>query len=161
MGREVRRVPADWEHPKDDHGRYAPLFGGSFSSAAKDWDEGKARWDAGERESWAKDQGAEVSFEEWDGPRPNADHYMPDWPAEERTHLMMYEATSEGTPISPAFETPEKLACWLVDNNASAVAGQPASYEAWLRVARGGFAPSAVVRAGAMTSGVEGLADDE
>lgn len=22
MGREVRKVPADWQHPKDDKGRY-------------------------------------------------------------------------------------------------------------------------------------------
>ena len=25
MGREVRRVPADWQHPKGNNGRYLPL----------------------------------------------------------------------------------------------------------------------------------------
>lgn len=75
---------------------------------------------------------------------------------------MMYETTSEGTPISPAFATPEELAQWLVDNNASAFADQTASYEAWLRIACGGYAPSAVMTFGSgMVSGVEALKDDK
>jgi hypothetical protein len=80
---------------------------------------------------------------EWCG-CPDKDDYMPDWPAEQRTHLMMYEDTSEGTPISPAFATPEELARWLADTNASAFGREGASYEAWLRIARGGWAPSMV-----------------
>ena len=82
---------------------------------------------------------------------------MPNWPAEQRTHLMMYEDTSEGTPISPAFKTPEELARWLADNNASAFGSDTASYEAWLRVARGGWAPSMVVADGKVQNGVEAL----
>lgn len=57
---------------------------------------------------------------------------------------MMYENTSEGTPISPVFETPEALARWLADNNASAFGGMGATYEQWLATCREGFAPSAV-----------------
>ena len=57
---------------------------------------------------------------------------------------MMYEDTSEGTPISPIFATPEELARWLTDTKASAFGGQAATYEGWLRVAQGGWAPSAV-----------------
>jgi hypothetical protein len=30
MGREVRMVSADWQHPKDAEDHYTPLFGGSF-----------------------------------------------------------------------------------------------------------------------------------
>jgi hypothetical protein len=26
MSREIRRVPPDWEHPKDEKGHYKPLF---------------------------------------------------------------------------------------------------------------------------------------
>ena len=26
MGREVRKVPGDWQHPKDEKGHYIPLF---------------------------------------------------------------------------------------------------------------------------------------
>ena len=80
---------------------------------------------------------------------------MPDWPEEIKTHYMMYETCSEGTPISPAFKTPEELARWLADNNASAFAGQGASYESWLRICKGGYAPSAIIMNGKLMSGVE------
>ena len=88
------------------------------------------------------------------GPRPNPSDFMPTWTDKEATHFMMYESTSEGTPLSPAFATPEELARWLVENNASAFVGETASYEGWLRVARGGFACSAVIVNGVLTSGV-------
>ncbi|MNR40154.1 hypothetical protein D3C85_1584160 [compost metagenome] len=72
---------------------------------------------------------------------------------------MMYETTSEGSPISPAFETPEQLARWLADNGASAFGGSTASYASWLRVANGGYAPSAVLSSAGLQSGVEALGD--
>lgn len=60
------------------------------------------------------------TIEEWCGPRPVPEDYMPDWQEEERTHLQMYESTTEGTPISPIMATKEELARWLADTNASA-----------------------------------------
>jgi hypothetical protein len=84
---------------------------------------------------------------------------MPAWPDEQRTHLMMYEDTSEGTPISPAFATPEDLAHWLADNGASALGSSTATYEQWLRVARGGWAPSLVADANGVVNGVAALSD--
>lgn len=47
---------------------------------------------------------------------------------------MMYENTTEGTPISPAFFSAEELAHWLEDNGASWFGDQLASYAAWLLV---------------------------
>jgi hypothetical protein len=88
------------------------------------------------------------------GGAPDQNDYMPAWPEAERTHFMMYESTSEGTPISPAFATAEELAKWLADTRASAFAGQPATYEQWLRVCNGGYAPSAVMQDGQLISGV-------
>ncbi len=166
MGREVRRVPEDWEHPRDDGGRYVPMFGRSFAKADARWLLGSSKWSEGLRESYGEDGGWLAidagdrghTYAEWAGERPEAFDYMPDWPEAERTHLMMYEGCTEGTPISPAFETPEELARWLADSGASAFAYETASYEAWLRVARGGFAPAAVSKAGGpLVSGVEGL----
>ena len=93
---------------------------------------------------------------EWCG-CPNKEDFMPDWPAEQCTHLMMYEDTSEGTPISPAFATPEELARWLTDNGASAFGSSTGSYEGWLRVAKGGWAPSMVATSEGITSGVDAL----
>lgn len=159
MGHEVRRVPKNWQHPTRSDGRgFKPLFEGPFAARAAEWDAGKAKWDRGEFPDYADEDSKKLSYEEWNGRRPNPEDYMPDWPEKERTHFMMYESTSEGTPISPAFETPEELARWLVDNETNAFAGQTASYESWLRVARGGYAPSAIrVGGGPIVSGVEGL----
>lgn len=172
MSREVRMVAPGWEHPKypadyyEPHrrGRYIPLFDGGFATADTEWDEGYAKWQAGFVKGWGADEGwiartAEhgPTYTNWHGARPSPDDYMPDWPASERTMLMMYETTSEGTPISPAFTTSEELARWLADNGASAFAGETASYEAWLRVCRGGYAPSAVMQNGVMESGVAAL----
>lgn len=160
MGREVRRVPANWQHPKDElTGRYRPLFGGDWAELAREWDEARAKWERGEFPDYASDESKAMPYDQWSGRRPYSEDYMPRWSAEEATHLMMYETTSEGTPISPAFATPEELARWLVDNNASAFGRDTASYEAWLRVARGGYAPSAVYSSDTgLQSGVKALA---
>lgn len=169
MGREVRRVPADWQHPKHEvmdwrTGRtvesYKPLSPSySYQSCVDEWDEECAKWKAGWRPEHCTDaESRAMCYEQWAGQRPHRDDYMPDWPADQCTHLMMYEDTSEGTPISPAFETPEALARWLVDNNASAFGSSTASYEGWLSVARGGWAPSMIVSNGVMENGVDAAA---
>lgn len=93
MGREVRRVPASWEHPKNGKGHYVPMDE-HFPYNEEEVKEGL-------RDGWLK------------GEPPNYGcDVMPQWPPAERTHYQMYESTSEGTPISPAMETPEKLARW-------------------------------------------------
>jgi len=156
MGREVRMVPANWQHPKNENGYYISLFeGDKFEKRAAEWDEECAKWDRGEFPDYVSEKSKTLSFEQYEGRRPNADHYMPNWPKSERTHLMMYETCSEGTPISPAFETPEELAKWLYENEASAFGSSTASYEGWLRVAQGGYAPSAVIADGRIISGVD------
>lgn len=52
MGREVRMVPPDWEHPRDARGSYIPLFGRSYAQTAAEWDEGKRHWDAGQMQDY-------------------------------------------------------------------------------------------------------------
>lgn len=151
MGREVRRVPADWQHPKNERGDYVPLFDGKdYERRVREWDEGAAKWAEGLRDDWNGGwqpigDVKSKTYAEWSGDRPDAADYMPRWSDAERTHLMMYEDTSEGTPISPAFSTPEELARWLADNGASAFGNSTADYEHWLRVARGGFAVGLVL----------------
>lgn len=171
MGREVRRLPADWQHPKDAFGRLIPLYGGSFSKAAAEWDEEASQWERGFTLDYAKwpseraykpKEGSALeyaSFTDWSGERPVEADFMPDWPEDQRTHLMMYEDTSEGTPLSPAFETPEELALWLADNGASSFGHDTATYEQWLPTCRGGWAPSMVMEGGHIRSGVKFVAD--
>lgn len=188
MGREVRRVPANWEHPKEYNAYrkedcYKPLlpfsFDGSFddwlNSDVPEWLEGRKKWSEGlvkdYRGGWKP-----IPWEEWrsgsDSYRyediktwedyagtcpasPDPKDYMPDWPEEERTHWQMYEDTSEGTPISPVFETPEKLARWLADNSASAFADITATYDEWYRMIVGpGSSVSAVLGPDGLKSGL-------
>lgn len=109
MGREVRRVAADWTHPVGQDGKFTPLF------AAE----------------------------------------MPRWTPGEASHYQMYETTSPGTPISPVMASPQALAHWLVEHQASAFAGQTASYEAWLGVCEGKPVFSCAIDQGTFISGVE------
>lgn len=158
MGREVRMVPADWQHPKVN-GRYAPLL----KDGPDRWDEKRAKWYAGLvddcRGGWVpKSDYHTGTYEEWAGERPSPDDCMPEWPADQRTHLMMYENTSEGTPISPAFAKAEDLARWLADNDASSFGSMTATYEQWLSTINRGWAVTAVMVGGVMRSGVEEMA---
>jgi hypothetical protein len=119
MGRELRRVPADWQHPKDKKGHYIPMDD-HFPYNKEEIQEGL-------RDGWLKNE-----------PPNYGVPVMPQWPDSERTHYQMYEDTSEGTPISPVMETPEALARWLADHKASAFAGMTATYEHWLATIKRG-----------------------
>lgn len=144
MGREVRHVPADWQHPKKlmfNHctlcmeEAYKPLHRGEeYQPSVDQWDEECAKWKAGWRPDCCSVEDCAMAYEQYEGQRPHRDDYMPNWPIEDRTHLMMYENTTEGTPISPAFATAEELARWLVDNNATWFGSSTCTYETWLRV---------------------------
>jgi hypothetical protein len=86
--RTIRRVPLNWEHPKDKEGNYLPLFdtreatGGTYSLS-------------------------ELSELVEDGVSPNGlkSWFMPafgDVP-EEQMGVSLYEITTEGTPLTPVF----------------------------------------------------------
>ena len=138
MGREVRMVPPDWQHPtkrvKDWRTgrpdlRFKPLYKRDYAAAVAEWDEAAGKWDAGivkdysayPAKAWKlKGDDHTGSYADYAGNRPVEADYMPAFPEGTATHLMMYETTSGGTPISPAFATSEELARWLADNNASA-----------------------------------------
>ena len=153
MGREVRRVPANWQHPKMNNGRYRPLFDESYREAMDRWTKARdlfvqGKDDVGEPLS---EHAKGCTFEEWHGNKPDPDYCRPDWTDEDRTHYQMYENTSEGTPISPVFATPEEVARWCADNDASAFGDIGADYDFWLRVARGRASIGAVVNVTAGT----------
>jgi hypothetical protein len=141
MGREVRMVPKDWEHPIDNDGLLIPLLA-DYQRDARDF------------LAKAIAEGLDEAVDYF-GCTPNKSNYMPELSEDEVGYYCMYENTSEGTPISPSFATPEELARWLTDNNASAFGGSTASYEGWLRVAKGTFAPSCVVVDGQYVNGVD------
>jgi hypothetical protein len=136
MSQEVRRVPADWQHPRNSEGDFIPLYDGAkFPVHVARWDKENAKWaegfctdfDGGWKPLTDEQRGR--TFASWDGDRPDQKNYMPLWPDEQRTHLVLYETITEGTPVSPVLSTDEELARWLADN---IVTGQPVSYEQWL-----------------------------
>ncbi len=155
MGREVRMVSKDWEHPKSDrpNREYVPLHTG-FNVSVAEWDKENNDWKCGIFPTYADEADRNLSYSEWGGSRPVQEDYMPEF--ENADYYMMYETCTEGTPISPAFKTQEELATWLCSTGASAFAGQSAGYEQWLNMIKAGLSVSAVFTGGKLVSGVEG-----
>lgn len=117
MGREVRKVPADWDHEKYSD---KPLFD-NFNKKLTNWLEGFNQWGNGYRfnyndEKWIPitEDEKQYSYTDWAGDRPDPSDYMPDWDESERTHYQAYENITEGTPISPVFATEEEVIDFLV-----------------------------------------------
>ena len=141
MSREVRRVPASWEHPKNEQGHYVPHHE-HFPYNQEEIEEGL-------RDGWL------------DNNPPNYGcDVMPQWLEPERTHYQMYESVTEGTPISPVMESPEALARWLADNKASAGPYATATYDQWLAMINTGSSIGSFVwnrATGETMSGVEAV----
>jgi hypothetical protein len=156
MGREIRRVPADWEHPKNAQGRCQPMFDESFRGACERWKRRYADWEADKRPDYfdASVHEEDLQFWEWAGGPPDRKYYRPDWAEESRTHFQFYETVSEGTPLSPPMESEESLAAWLAENNPSA-RGRKLSYREWLAMVKQGYAPSFILAGGRLMTGVE------
>ncbi len=177
MGREMRMVPENWEHPRNEDGNLIPLRKPeAYERDARDHRICAAAWLSEEGGEYAAEHGqytfaAMMRYKRgggqlecapipgttrwsdgWTGPRPMREDYMPDWPASERTHCQMYETCTEGTPISPVFASPEELARWLTDTGASAFGDMTATHEEWLAACRCGTVSAAIVD-GALVSG--------
>jgi hypothetical protein len=126
MGREIRRVPPNWEHPKKqvpDHRtwtmveRYQPLYDQPFAPRMREWYAEWEAWERGERPAHCDDEESrKLQFWEWDGGPPDPEYYRPDWKEEEMTWFQVYETVSEGTPVSPPFATEDELIDYLAAN---------------------------------------------
>ena len=119
MGREIRRVPANWQHPTEMNPYrgevFKPLLGDSFAKRASEWDEGAASWARGERpEYFDAAQHGDISYEDWTGERPDPSYYVPYDVEGDLPWWQVYETVSEGTPVTPAFATADALIEHLV-----------------------------------------------
>jgi len=115
MGREIRMVPPNWEHPKstDFPDRLQPMFDRNFTDAAREWKEAFAKWEAGERPEYCDDaESRALEYWEWTDNPPERKYYRP-WKDEEAIWFQVWETVSEGTPVTPAFPTREALAVYL------------------------------------------------
>lgn len=123
MGREIRRVPAGWEHPKetDPHDKrgmgYHPMRDQNYEQAMAEWINNHNKWLAGMHPSLINgDTTREETpyFADWDGNPPDVADYVKYKP-EDCTHYQMYETVTEGTPVTPVFATLQELEDWLVE----------------------------------------------
>ena len=122
MGREVRRVPVNWNHPKDKKGKFIPLkddYIGALKYYRDDVDSFIKQMTKIIKKGSTKlydnifndseelyDYLTEDSLEP-----PDIKEFMPSG-----SWYQLYENVSEGTPLSPTFEKPEELVDWLTNN---------------------------------------------
>jgi hypothetical protein len=157
MGREIRRVPPNWEHPRyteDDcrgHrqnvGHYKSLHDEDFETAARKWVEEFELWQRGEHD--AQPCSYATYFWEYDTP-PDRESYRPAFTAEP-TWYQVYETVSEGSPTTPPFATQDELIDYLV--NVGEMAGtqynRKFGREAATKFVKGsGYVPSMIVMRG-------------
>lgn len=161
MGREIRRVPKQWEHPRDHRG-FIPLHDGDYETAIAEWIDNHLRWLRGEHED-QKDPETKAEYRyyaEWNGDPPNVKEHRPKWETEP-TGWCLYENVSEGTPVSPVFDTPEELIEYLVANgdfwDQQNGEGRKYSRKAAENLVRSGYAPSLIIHNGQVYHGAEGL----
>ena len=148
MGREVRKVSADWKHPVNGAGDLIPLLDGSFKESENEWEQGWKHWSQGRSYSWKTKQWEQDvedtslwAYEDDNGRRPTPSDYMPVF--EDPSHFAFYENVSEGTPLSPPMVSIEELARWLTDHPEEAHGDY--TYEQWLATCEAGWCPSMVI----------------
>lgn len=189
MGREIRRVPPNWEHPQEEKfdvrrgttvDAYKPMHDWAGQQAWRDWlreydafqgvEHDRIIAEYGEAD-YPKDQ-PYVAFCGWHGSPPDPEYCRPAWSEDEATWWQVYETVSEGTPVTPPFETQEELIEYLVvngdfwDQSRRAEGNSAMNCEPWPRkqaeafVLGPGWAPSLVrTDSRGFRSGVEALAD--
>jgi hypothetical protein len=153
MGREIRKVPVGWQHPKDEQGRYKPLYDQDFESAMKEWLEELNGW-MGKGFQEARKKHPDMDFDpnqpyrafiEWHGGPPDAEYYRPLWDETTRVCFQMYETVSEGTPVTPVFSSLDALEDHLVRFGTDWDRGNGWSRDAARAFCKSGFAPSLMV----------------
>lgn len=128
MGREIRMVPPNWEHPRHTQetdpsgglkiGQYHPMFDRDFRNFAAEWNRSTILWSQGKHPDQLDETYSVDEYEfywEWVGDPPDRAYYRPEF-KEEPTWFQAYETVSEGTPVSPPFATREELAQYLHEN---------------------------------------------
>lgn len=126
MGRELRRVIANWSHPQEtkydpwtrqEKTNYLPMHDRPWIEAIGEWIKNHELWEQGEHPDQKKDYAKDCKYyAEYGGDAPKFKYYRPDWKKEDMTWYQVYETVSEGTPVTPAFATREELVEYLIFN---------------------------------------------
>ena len=152
MGREVRKVAPNYEHPKDGYGDYIPLFD-NFGDSLKEFEEYK------------HEHGLHAAKFYYG--RPRIGNFMLAYAKpEERTWLQFFENVSEGTPCSPPFATEKELINYLCTKGSFYHKKHPNTHPVLSRKAAekfvcNGYAPSFAITNGVFSTGTQALENDE
>ena len=145
MGREIRRVPKGWEHPTytegHDEGEYKPLYDNDFETELQEWLAGKKSWEDGTHKDLVNHPELSKNYKFWEycGGPPNPKSYRPKFDVEP-TCYQIYENVSEGTPVSPVFDSLDEIKTWLIE--------QGHSEHSAIMFVRDGYAPSMIMSGG-------------
>lgn len=148
MGREIRRVPLGWEHPRDERGNYVPMFDEDFESVANEWVVNFRLWENGTHKDLIKYPEYKETYPyywQYDSP-PTEEEYRPKFETEPICY-QVYEDVSEGTPVSPVFKTQSDMKNWLIK--------QGHSEKAATDFIELGFCFSMVINGGQMKSNID------
>ena len=144
MGRELRKVPADWEHPRRENGTYQPMYETYYGDAFNDWMKEHIQWQEGTHPELIRNPCLKKKYPFYTmyyGNPPRVEYYQTiKYTDDELTHIQLYETTSEGTPISPVFHKSnlDELCEWA-ENNATTFADFKATKEQWKKMLSSGL----------------------
>lgn len=139
MGRELRRVPKDWEHPKKDDGNYHTMFDEYYGDAFERWLKEHNQWKDGTHPDLIEkpERKKECPFyAEWGGNPPDVEYYQTKkYTDKELTHIQLYETTSEGSPCSPVFKADQfEELCEYAAENCTTFASFKTTKEEWMKM---------------------------
>lgn len=152
MGREVRRVPPNWKHPvlldRGNGNKFLqPMHDKTFQDAAAEWKSNFAKWEAGDRPDYCTDSSRSLEYWEYEDAPPSDRAYYRPWKGEEATWYQLWETVSEGTPVTPPFETKEALIDHLVTHGTD-YDHRPWSLDQAKAMVDIGWSPSAIFAGG-------------
>lgn len=149
---EIRKVPVDWQHPKDKEGNYIPMFHcftiheRFYQLGVEAISKGKVPGHSDFRRgidliNWVDKTNLHTprdsfTLEEWIEEKLPLESFMfKDSTTLPCTHFQLYEIISEGTPISPIFETVELLNHWRKQHTPfkGGILSEPSTYYSYSR----------------------------
>lgn len=144
MGRKIRKVPANWEHPKKDNGSYQPMREEYYLDVLNEWLDDHNKWLDGTHEDLVKEPELKEKYpfySMWGGNAPEVEYYQTrKYSDEELTHIQLYEDTSEGTPVSPVFAANEfEKLCEYAAEHCTTFGSFTASKEQWMKMLSDNF----------------------
>lgn len=157
MGREIRMVPPNWEHPVEEFGLYGsgpiPMYDENFDTAADEWEQGYKNW-LTERPTGCEN----LRYWEYEGGPPSSRRSYRPWKDEEATWFQVWETVTEGTPTTPPFATKEELIDYLA-NNGEFLNPTPWGIDRATAFVNAGWVPSMVFDSKGFRSGLDAIAD--